>query len=264
MPKTSCYPTNLTDEQWNLISDLVPKYPGIGRRLKHPRREVVNAILYIVRAGCAWELLPKDFPPYKTVYDYYNKWRKQDLWSKIHDRLRKKVRVQEGRATAPTAAILDSQTVKCAAVRGSRGCDAGKLIVGRKRHVLVDSLGMILAVLVTPASVQDRDGAVEVLSVLAHTFPQIRLIWADSAYAGKLTQWVSGLRQRMRIALEIVRRSDQQRGFQAQRKRWIVERTFGWLTRYRRLRCDYEEHTESSTAMIHIAMISLMLKRLKS
>lgn len=262
MLKTFRYSTDLTDNQWNLISDLVPRYLGIGRRLTHPRREVVNAILYVVRAGCAWELLPRDFPPHKTIYDYYNKWRKQGLWLKIHNRLHERVRVREGRAAAPTAAILDSQTVKCAAVRGSRGYDAGKKVLGRKRHVLVDSLGMILAVLITPASVQDREGAADLLGLLAHTFSRIKLIWADSAYAGKLIQWIHGLRRHTRITLEIVRRSDQQQGFQVQRKRWIVERTFGWLTRYRRLRCDYEEHMESSAAMIHIAMISLMLKRL--
>jgi putative transposase len=187
------------------------------------------------------------------------------VWKAIHDRLRTQVRLQAGRKAQPTAAILDSQSVKTTSVGGTdRGFDAGKKIDGRKRHLLVDTLGLILVVVVHAASVQDRDGARLVLQQLAHQFTRLVLIWADGGYAGQLVNWVEQLRAYRRVRLEIVKRSDQQKGFVLLPKRWIVERTFGWLVRFRRLSKDYERLPETSETMIYVAMIRLMLGRLAS
>jgi len=247
------------------IQGLLPKAKKGGRHRTTNLREVVNAIFYLIRGGISWQMLPKDFPPCKTVYDYFRKWRLHGVWKAIHDRLRTQVRLQAGRKAQPTAGIIDSQSVKTTSVGGTaRGFDAGKKIDGRKRHILVDTLGLLLVVVVHAGSIQDRDGARLVLQQLAHQFTRLVLVWADGGYAGQLVNWVNQLRTYRRVRLEIVKRSDQQKGFVLLPKRWIVERTFGWLVRFRRLSKDYERLPETSETMIYLAMIRLMLGRLAS
>ena len=262
MQSIPSYPSSLTDEQWCLIAELVPAFGGFGRPPVHQRRLIVDAILYVVCAGCPWRMLPHDFAPWPTVYGYFRRWRRQGIWQLIHDVLVMTVRGAAGKNTNPTAGIIDSQSVKVADQAGERGFDAGKKIRGRKRHLLVDTLGLVLAVAVTPAAVQDRAGARLLLPFLRHCFCRLRVIWADGAYTGTLIEWLWQLRSQRRIRLEIVNRLTDQRAFQIVPKRWIVERTFGWLMKYRRLRCDYEQLTATSEAMIHIAMTRLMLRRL--
>lgn len=262
MQSSPSYPTDLTNPQWQLIAHLVPAWNGIGCPPKHSRRHILNAIFYHLRAGGSWRMLPKDFAPWPTVYDYFRQWRRCGWWDKLHDRLRQQVRGHAGKACAPSAGILDSQTVKCADQAGVRGYDAGKKIKGRKRHVLVDTLGLVLAVVVTSAAVQDRDGAKELLVRLRHTFTRLVCVWADGGYAGRLVEWLWDVRVRRKIRLEIVKRTDAAGGFTVLPKRWIVERTFGWLMKYRRLRCDYERDPQTSETWIKIAMIHLMLRRL--
>ncbi len=208
---------------------------------------------------------PKDFPPKSTVFDYFCAGRQSGLWEKLNDGLRVKVRVAEGRKPSPTAAILESQSVKGAEQGGETvGCDAGKKIGGRKRHLLVDTLGMILGVRVTAAAVQDRDGAVTLLASLCLLFGRLQIIWADAGYAGVLVAWVKGLRPFGKLHLDIVRRSDDAKGFQLVGKRWIVERTFSWLYKSRRLSRDYEQRPDHSESHIYVCMCRLMLKRLAS
>jgi putative transposase len=207
-------------------------------------------------------LLPKDFAPWQTVYGYFRRWTKAQVWSWIHDTLRERVRRKVGKKPSPTAAIMDSQSVKTGDQGGASGYDAGKKIKGRKRHLLVDTLGLILGLWITPADVQDRDGAKGLLMSVVFWFCRLKVIWADAGYLGELVQWVKQLRPFGALHLEIVKRSEEQKGFKVLRKRWIVERTFGWFVKCRRLVRDYEKKITHSEALIQICMIGLMLRRL--
>ena len=263
MQASQIYPSDLTDPEWTIIKDQIPKPKPGGRPRKHSPRSILNAIFYLSRTGCQWRQLPKDFPPRSTVFGYFAAWGQCGLWERLNGVLREKVRRQDGRKPTPTAAILDSQSVKGAEQGGAAiGYDAGKKVSGRKRHILVDTLGMILGLCVTSAAVQDRDGAVSLLSAFYLLFRRLQLIWADGGYSGTLVDWVKGLRPSGNLRMEIVKRSDDAKGFQLVRKRWIVERTFSWLYKCRRLARDYERRVDHSESQVYVAMCRLMLKRL--
>jgi transposase len=255
-----CYPSDLTDEQWALIEPMVPVRGG-GRPAIHPRRRIVEAILYVNRTGCAWRQLPHDFPPWDTVYWYFKRWNAEGTTDRIHDALRAAVRDEDGRDPMCSAGIVDAQSVKGADTVGStsRGYDAGKKVNGRKRHVVVDTLGLLVVVLVTAASLQDRDGGQLVLDKARMVMPSIVLVWADAGYAGRCVDFA---RRRLRIVLQIVKKPAGQRTFEVLPRRWVVERTLSWLVRCRRLAHDYERLPEHSEAMVKWSMIGLMTRRL--
>jgi transposase len=255
------YDTDVTDEQWAWLEGLLPPPSKDGPKQRHPRREIVNAILYVVRTGCAWRHLPSDFPPWQTVFRYFSRWRREGVVQRVHDRLRDAVRDADGRDPMASAGIVDAQSVKASDTVGAatRGFDAGKKVNGRKRHIVVDTLGLLIVVMVTAASVQDRDGGRRVLDKARMAMPSIVRVWADGGYAGRLVRFALTA---LRITVEIVKKNDGQRTFQVLPRRWVVERTLSWISRCRRLDHDYERLREHAEAMVHWAMIGIMVRRL--
>ena len=253
------YPTDLTDRQLQCIMPLIPSAQPGGRPRSVDMAQVINAILYIVVTGAQWRMLPKDYPKWQTVYHYFRRWRDDGTWQRIHDTLRAEVRRRAGRHKHPTAGSVDSQSVKTTQVPGDRGYDKGKNVNGRKRHLLVDTMGLLLAVVVTAASVSDPAGARLLFARLGGACKKLRKIWVDGTYRGKLVDWVT---EHCQFLLQPVLRSDNLKGFVVLPRRWVVERTFAWLTQCRRLSKDYEVLPASSEAMIYIAMTRLMLRRL--
>jgi transposase len=257
------YPSDLADAQWQVIAPHLPEYvPGRrGRPPVWPARAIVDAILYVDRTGCAWRYLPAGFPPWPTVYGYFARWRDDGTLARLHDALRDQVRQAAGRNAAPSAAVIDSQSIRAADTvpKASRGWDAAKKVNGRKRHIAVDTAGLLLTVVITAASVQDRDAARPLLWNLARACRHIRLIWADSGYqASRLLAWAA----RLHLTLQIVRRPDHLHTFQVLPRRWVVERTFAWISKHRRTVRDYERLPATHEAMITWAMIALMARRL--
>lgn len=259
------YPSDTTDAQWALIDPLLPDPAWLtgkgGRREVHCRRAIVDAIFYLVDNGIKWRALPVDFPPWSTVYNYFASWEAAGITQDVLDGLRDRVRVRDGRAAVPSAAIIDSASVRSAQTVGATGSgyDAGKKIKGRKRHIAVDTLGLLLCVIVTAASVQDRDGARPLLDQLIASCRRIRLVWADGGYAGKLLDWA---RTRLKITLQIVKRSNTATGFVVLPRRWVVERTLAWIAGHRRCVRDYERRPEHHEAMVRWTMISITSRRL--
>jgi putative transposase len=255
------YPTDLTDEQWAILGPLLPAPKPGGRPRTTDLREVVNALLYHLRSGCQWDMLPRDFPPRSTVHDYYQAWLADGTLDRIHDALRGSARRAAGREESPRVGYMDSQTVQTAHAGGEVGYDAGKKKSGRKRHIIVDSLGLLLAVLVTAADAHDAHAAPDLLMQLnPERLARLAVVWADSAYdAGPVREAVADMPG---LELGIVRRPDGVTGWVLLPKRWVVERTFAWLGRYRLLSKDYQHQTASSEQLIRLAMIDRMLHRL--
>jgi putative transposase len=255
------YPTDLTDEQWTLLKDWLPDAKPGGRPRATELREVVNAMLYLVRNSCTWRSLPHDFPHWRTVYGYYRAWIDDATWDQVVVELRLQVRQQAGRDPDPRTANIDSQSVKTAGSGGIKGYDGAKKIHGRKRHILVDSMGLLLAVLVTAADVDDGVAAPEIFEqVESGAFPRLEKVYADNKYHNHaLYAW---MQENVNYVLEIVRRRPDQEGFQKLPQRWVVERTLAWLGRCRRLSKEYERRTDTSETIIKISMMHLMLKRL--
>jgi putative transposase len=248
------YPSNLSNSQWQIIS----KSLDIERSRKYDLREIVNAVLYIVKTGCQWRMLPGDFARWEIVYYYFSSWKAKGFWEDIHESLVEKVRVKQGKKEEPTVGIIDAQSVKNTLVSSEdKGFDAGKKIKGIKRHIIVDTLGLVLAVAIQSASVQDRDGAVDVVTKLFENWKKVIKIFADGGYRGQL---IETIKAKFKIELEIIKR-DELHTFKILPKRWIVERTFAWIDTNRRNSKNYERLNSTSVAMVHLAAIRIMLNR---
>lgn len=268
------YDTDLTDQEWALLEPLLPPPTGKGRPRRWPRRIIVNAILYLLRTGCAWRMLPVDFPPWSTVHSHYRRWRLIGVWPHVHDQLRDMLHERMGRSAQPSAGILDSQSVKTSEAGGPRGFDGAKKVNGRKRHVLVDTTGLILNVVVHPADVQDREGGKLVLDGITQKLPKLEKVWADQGYTGGFQRWVHttvGIvlevvdpwwRQIKRYNPELLGSLGLDATFNVVPRRWVVERTFGWLVKNRRLVRDDEALPETTEMLVYLAMIRIMLARL--
>jgi transposase len=250
---------------WAVIEPLLPARDlSRGGRLRvYQNRPVLDAIFYVLRSGCQWRMIPHDLVPWWTAYRWYRTWAADGTWDAVHDQLRALVRIAAGKDPAPSAGVLDAQSVKSSEGGQARGFDMAKKTTGRKRHLITDTLGLVLMAMVTAACVQDRPGGKVMLARLAAAFPTVALVWADAGYANSIDDGLVGwARQQLGLTLQIVARPDGVKGFTVLPRRWVVERTFGWLVRNRRLARDYERLTSCSEAMIKIAMIRLMAARL--
>jgi putative transposase len=256
------YDSDLSDAQWELVQAIIPASTANrrtgGRPPAYDRREILDAILYVARTGCQWRLLPHDLPPWKTVYTYFVRWHNAGVFEAANTRLRKDARIAAGRNAEPTAGVIDSQSVKIVANIGFAGFDGAKKVNGRKRHIVTDTLGLLLTVVVHEASLSDRAGAEQVLALLKLRCKKMRTIFADQGYTGSL---IATVKATLRITIEIIKRN-QIRTFHILPRRWVVERTFGWFGFYRRLAKDYERYPSHSEAFVYIAMTNIMLHRL--
>lgn len=251
------YPTNLTEYQWQIIEKIIDN----KRKRKRSLRKILDALFYLLKTGCQWRMLPKDFAPWNSVYYYFRQWKSNGLIEEIHEVLRNIIRKQAGRNESPSAVCIDSRSVKTSRSGGlNRGVDGGKKIKGRKQHIVTDTMGLLLVVMVHAANIHDSQAAYNVIEKLTHRFERLTKIFADGGYRGEL---IDRVKRAFGWVIDIVLRTDDQQGFVVLPKRWVVERTFAWFESYRRLSKDYEYHPETSESMIQLAMVRLMLNRCK-
>ena len=282
------YPTNLTDAEWHYLKSHLPSPKRRGRPRIHGFREILDAVFYVLRSGCAWRLLPRDFPPWETVYHYFRRWSLDGTWEKLNHTIRESLRTRLGRNPQPSAGIVDSQSAKTTGVGGeARGYDGGKKVRGRKRHILVDTEGFVLKVRVHSAKVPDQDGLRLLLESAREAGPRLSQVWLDAAYQGRGKDWAENV---LGLSVEVVHRTPKptpekialiwaeewakegreinwqrllpRRGFEVLPRRWVVERTFAWLCHNRRMSKDYERLCSTGEAFVYIAMTRLMVRRL--